>query len=110
MLDSRLIKQTTRDPCLHVHANSEWEMFVVAVHINDIIFGGKNKSILNQVKQKLSKKLDFKDLGSLHHFLGVTVILDQLSENIPIGQPNEPMYTEKILHNFDMILSWLVCL
>ena len=76
MLDNRSNSSRQLDPCLHVHANSEWEMFAVAVYADDIILGGKNKSVLNQVKQKLSKKFDIKDLGSIHHFLGVTVILD----------------------------------
>ena len=93
-LDSRLkemgFEQTSSDPCLYVHADSEREMFVVAVYVDDI---------LHQVKEELSKKFDMKDLGPLHHFLGVTVIQDQLSESIWIGQP---MYTEKILHRFDM--------
>ena len=94
-------EQTASDPCLYVHADLEREMFVVAVYVNDIILGGKNESILHhhQVKEELSKKFDMKDLGPLHHFLGVTVIQDQLSESIWIGQP---MYTEKILHRFDM--------
>ena len=102
-LDSKLkeigFEQTASDPCLYVHANSEREMFVVAVYVDDIILGGKNESILCQVKQELSTKFDMKDLGPLHHFLGVTVIQDQLSESIWIGQPT---YTEKVLHRFDM--------
>ena len=92
-------EQTASDPCLHVHANSEREMFVVAVYVDDIILGSKNESILRQMKQELSTKFDMKDLGPLHHFLGVTVIQDQLGENIWIGQPT---YTEKVLHRFDM--------
>ena len=102
-LDSKLkemgFEQTASDSCLYVHANSEREMFVVAVYVDDIILGGKNESILCQVKQELSTKFDMKDLGPLHHFLGVTVIQDQLSESIWIGQRT---YTEKVLHRFDM--------
>ena len=93
-------EQTASDPCLYVHTNSsEREMFVVAVYVDDIILGGKNESILCQVKQELSTKFDMKDLGPLHHFLGVKVIQDQLSESIWICQPT---YTEKVLHRFDM--------
>ena len=66
-------EKTASDPYLHVHANSEREMFVVAVYVN-IILGSKNESILCQVKQELSTKFDMKDLGPLHHFLGETVI------------------------------------
>ena len=79
-------QQTASDPCLYVHANSEGEMFVAAVYIDDIIVGEK-------------RRLEIKNLRPLHHFLGVKVIQDQLSESIWIGQP---MYTEKVLHRFDM--------
>ena len=40
-----------------------------------------------------------KDLGPLHHFLGVNVIQDQLAGVIWIRQPS---YTEKILQKFGM--------
>ena len=89
-------EQTASDPCLYVYANSEGEMVVVSVYVDDIM---KNKSKLNQVKQKLSQTFEMKDLGLLYHFLGVKVIQDQLSGSTWIGQP---MYTEKILHRFDM--------
>ena len=102
-LDSRLkemgFQQSASDPCLYVHGNSEGEMFVAAVYVDDIILGRKSEHKLNQVKQELSQTFEMKDLGALHHFLGVKVIQDQLSKSIWIGQP---MYTEKILHRFDM--------
>ena len=102
-LDSRLkemgLQQSASDPCLYVHGNSEGEMFVAAVYVDDIILGGKSEHKLNQVKQELSQTFEMKDLGTLHHFLGVKVIQDQLSKSIWIGQP---MYTEKILLRFDV--------
>ena len=102
-LDSRLkemgLQQTASDPCLYVHANSEGKLFVAAVYVDDIILGGKSEHKLNQVKQDLSQTFEMKDLGPLHHFLGVKMIQDQLSKSIWIGQL---MYTEKILYRFDM--------
>ena len=92
-------KQTASDPCLYVHTNLEGEIFVVAVYVDNIILGGKSESKLNQVKRELSQKFEMKDLGPLHHFLGVKVIQDQLNESIWVGQPT---YTERILHRFDI--------
>ena len=34
---------------------------------------------MNAVKEKLSQKFEMKDLGPLHHFIGVKVIEDQLA-------------------------------
>jgi len=51
------------------------------------------------MKLELSQKFKMKDLGQLHHFLGVKVIQDQPGGLIWIGQPS---YIDKILHSFDM--------
>ena len=49
---------------------------------------------MNAVKEDLSHKFEMKDLGPLHHFLGVKVIQDREAGVIRISQP---VYTEKIL-------------
>ena len=102
-LDSQLkemgFKQTSSDPCLYVYVNSEGVMFLVAVYVDDIVLGGRSEAEMNAVKEELSQKFEMKDLGPLHHFLGVKVIQDQLAGVIWIGQPS---YTEKILQKFGM--------
>ena len=55
---------------MYVSSDSE---FLVAVYIDDLIFGGKNETRINEVKRELSQKFKIKDLGRLHYFLGVTV-------------------------------------
>ena len=102
-LDSRLkemgFKQTPGDPCLYINPDSEGEMFIVAVYVDDIVLGGRSKAKMIAVKAELSQKFEMKDLGTLHHFLGVKVIQDQLAGVIWIGQP---LYTEKILQRYGM--------
>ena len=101
-LDSQLrdlgFSQTGSDPCLYV-SSIQKEMFIVAVYVDDIILAGKTLTTVNAVKEKLSQRFKMKDLGSLHHFLGVKIIQDKLSKMIWIGQP---MYIEKILQRFEM--------
>ena len=102
-LDSKLremgFEQTSSDPCLYVHFDSEGVMFLVAVYVDDIVLGGRSEAKMNAVKKELSQKFEMKDLGPLHHFLGVKVIQDHLTEIIWIGQPS---YTEKMLQKFGM--------
>ena len=89
-LDGKLkemeFKQTSSDPCLYVSFDSEGVLFLVAVYVDDIVLGGKSKAKMDAVKEELSKKFEMKDLGPLHHFLGVKVIQDQLTGVIWIGQ------------------------
>ena len=91
-------KQTSSDPCLYVHSDLV-EIFVVVVYVDDIILGGRSTAKLNVVKEELSGKLRMKDLGPIHHFLGIKIIQDQLAGVTWIGQPS---YIEKILRRFDM--------
>ena len=74
-------------------------MLLVAVYVDDIILGGRSEAKLNAVKEELSRRFEMKDLGPLHHFLGVKVIQDRLTGVIWIGQPS---CTEKILQKFGM--------
>ena len=100
-LDSHLkemgFKQTSCDPCLYVSTNSEGEIFIIAVYVDDIILGGKSEARLNEVKKELSIKFKMKDLGLLHYFLGVTVARNLSTGEIWLGQP---YYTEKLLQRF----------
>ncbi len=74
-------------------------MFLAAVYVDDIVLGGRSEAKMNAVKKELSQEFEMKDLGPLHHFLGVKVVQDPLAGMIWIGQPS---YTEKILHKFGM--------
>ena len=87
---------------LYVDSDSEGEIFIVAVYVDDIILGGKSESKLMEVKKELSKTFEIKDLGPLHHFLGVKIIQDSITGTIWIGQQS---YTEKILQQFGMLNS-----
>ena len=68
-------------------------MFAVAVYVS---LEKKNKSILNQVKQELSKKFDIKVPTYIASLSGCN---SELNEGISISQP---MYTENFLHKLDM--------
>ena len=76
-LDSQLkemeFKQTSSDPCLYVHIDSEGVTFFAAVYVDEIVLGGRSKAEMNAVKNELSQKFEMKDLGPLHHFLGVKI-------------------------------------
>ena len=102
-LDQRLkemgFKQTISDPCLYVSIDSEGEIFVIAVYVDDIILGGRSETKMKTVKKDLSQQFKMKDLGQLHHFLGVTISQNQSTGSIWIGQP---LYTEKVLDKLGM--------
>ena len=91
--------QTSSDPCLYVAVDSEGELCIVAVYVDDMILGARSEAKLEEVKKKLNQKFQMKDLGLLHHFLGVTADQDRSTGRIWLGQPS---YAEKLLHKFGM--------
>ena len=62
-------KQAPCDPCLYIHSDSEGEIFVVGVYVDDIILGRRSSDKMDATKKELNEKFKMKDLGLLHHFL-----------------------------------------
>lgn len=89
--------QSAGDPCLYM--SSEGEMFLIAVYVDDILLAGKTNERMSKVKKDLSKQFQVKDMGELHHFLGVKVVQDHTTGNVWIGQQT---YTETTLKRFGM--------
>ena len=71
----------------------------IGVYVDDIILVGKDERRIKNIKCALSQKFNIKDMGKLHHFLGMKIVQDENSEDIWIGQP---AYISKILHKFGM--------
>lgn len=41
---------------------------IIALHVDDLIFTGTNKKMMDEFKEEMMKKYDMSDLGLLHHF------------------------------------------
>ena len=73
-------------------------MFIIAVYVDDIILAGESSTRIQELIQKIDEKFEIKDMGKLHHFLGVKIVY--MKENkIWIGQQT---YTTEILKKFQM--------
>lgn len=74
------------------------EIFIVAVYVDDIIFGGRNQDLIKELIKMIGNKFDIKDLGELNYFLGVKIEHFQ-SVAIWMGQST---YTTEILLKLSM--------
>ena len=101
VLDKKLKKmgfvRTDSDPCIYVA--TEGEMFVIAVHVDDIVLATKSDERMAEVKKGLAEGFEVKDMGQLHHFLGVKVIQNPQTGEVWIGQE---AYAQSILQKFGM--------
>lgn len=89
--------QSNSDPCVYIAAVGE--MAVVGVYVDDIVVACKSEVRMKEFKQSLCRKFDVKDLGKLHHFLGMKVVQDEVSGDVWIGQS---AYVDKVLERFGM--------
>ena len=99
-LDSTLKKmkfrQSSFDPCIYVKSE-EGSIFIIAVYVDDMIFGGEDEETISKMKKVVAKKFDVEDMGELHHFLGV-----KISQNLHYIWIGQPAYTKALLKRFSM--------
>ena len=74
-------------------------MFFIGIYVDDIILAGRSDKKIRKVKDALAQKFNIKNMGKLYYFLGTTVLHDEKSESIWIGQP---AYTNNLLNRFGM--------
>ena len=94
--------QTITDPC--VYRATGGEPVYIGVYVDDIIIAAKSNRKLAKLKTELAQKFDIKDMGKLHHFLGMKVTQKD-DGSVWIGQP---AYTERLLENFGLDQSKVV--
>ena len=89
--------QSVSDPCIYVA--SEGEMFMIAVHVDDLVQTSKSDKRIGDVKKAFGDKFEVKDMGELHHFLGTKVLQNKHNGDVWIGQQ---AYTQKVPRKFHM--------
>ena len=87
--------QTATDPCVYRSSGGVY----LGVYVDDIIVAAESDTRLAEGKKELNSQFDIKDLGKLHHFLGMKIVQDEATGSVWIGQP---AYTESILKKFGM--------
>ena len=76
--------QSTSDPCIYMDAGGD--VFYMGVYVDDIILAGRTDDRIKEVIATLSRKFDIKDMGELHHFLGMIVMQDKKQISVWVGQ------------------------
>ncbi|KAL8120428.1 hypothetical protein AgCh_017563 [Apium graveolens] len=66
-------RHSLADTCLFIYDRDGVQVFFM-VYVDDIILTGNNNIFVNDFVSQLARRFSIKDLGSLHHFLGVEVI------------------------------------
>jgi acid phosphatase class B len=100
VLNERLIemgfKQSSSDQCIYISSEKD---FLIGVCVDDMVLVGKSDEQMKIVKKMLAERFEVKDMGPLHHFLGVKVNQNITNGTAWIGQP---AYTDNLLKKFSM--------
>ena len=72
-MKSNNFKPSTADPCIFVRKEKTGEVSIIAVYVDDLIVVAKTDKRMQEIKESLTSKFKMKDLGRLHHCLGITV-------------------------------------
>jgi hypothetical protein len=75
----------------------EIHLIILVLYVDDLILTGSDSKLLNHVKTILKKKFEMTDLGFLHYFLGLQVLLT--NEGIFLSQSK---YTCDLFRRFHM--------
>jgi len=83
------------DEAIFIHL--EYKIIIIC-HVDDLIITGPNKSIINNIINKLSLKLKIEYIGQVHQFLGMEINLNYKDKSIYI---NQNKYLKTILKRFN---------
>ena len=101
-LDSRLkqagLKQSTADQCLYFKIENG-EILIVTVYVDDLIVAANNVNKISELKATLSQEFRMKDLGEIHHCLGIRITRDREKGMIELDQQ---AYIQQIIDRFGM--------
>ena len=77
-------RQTNADPCLYMKIDGG--PAYVAVYVDDLVIAAKDPTLIKDIKDKFSSFFDMKDMGRLHHFVGMKVEQNDDTGEVWIGQ------------------------
>ncbi|GJV21584.1 retrovirus-related pol polyprotein from transposon TNT 1-94 [Tanacetum coccineum] len=89
--------QSKSEPTLYVKNQGTSDILIVALYVDDLVFAGNNKKMIEDFKNEMMQKYEMSDLGLLNHFLEMEIYQDE--GGVFICQEK---YVEKILKIFDM--------
>jgi hypothetical protein len=61
------------DPNLYTKFDEQGYIVLISLYVDDLIITGNAEKLIDEIKEKLSKVFEMKDLGELHYFLGLEV-------------------------------------
>ena len=90
------LQRSEADPCVYIK-RTKAGIVVVGIYVDDLLFTGSDRSGINDLRAALADEFKIKDLGILHHYLGIAV--NRTAGGITMSQRQ---YVVDLLNQFGM--------
>lgn len=92
-MEEQCYKTTTSDQCIFVQTNSDSDLIILLLYVDDILIVGRNISRIDMLKEQLSKSFTVKNLGLAKKILGIRLVRNRASKKLYMSQEQ---YLEKV--------------
>eukprot|EP00253_Pinus_taeda_P027305 PITA_27305 len=89
--------RSLNDPNLYTKINKQRQIILISLYVDDMIITGNANNLIKEIKQQMSQVFEMKDLGDLHHCLGLEVWKDSGQTFLTQGK-----YAKTLLERFRM--------
>ncbi|KAE8660160.1 acyl-CoA dehydrogenase family member 10-like [Hibiscus syriacus] len=86
-------------PCVYFKRSGDNNFVILPLYVDDMLVAEPNKVHIEELKAKLAREFEMKDLGSTNNILGMQIHRDRSNRKIWLSQKN---YLKKILSRFNM--------
>ena len=87
------------DCCVYVRSLDDDSFIFLLLYVDDMLIVANHWDDVNDLKAKLSREFDMKDLGAANKILGMEIIRDRGGSELWLSQKS---YVEDVLKRFDM--------
>jgi Reverse transcriptase (RNA-dependent DNA polymerase) len=97
-------KRCNKDYCLYmklveIEGNNSKIPIIIAVYVDDMIITSPDESLISDIKDKLQREYEIKDLGELNYLLKMQITRNENDKTVEISQRH---YIETILERFEL--------
>ncbi|KAL4376081.1 hypothetical protein GQ457_02G039440 [Hibiscus cannabinus] len=94
-----LVCRLNADPCAYFKRFGERDFVILLLYVDDMLVAGPNKDHIEELKARLAREFEMKDLGPENKILGMQIHQDRSNRKIWLSQNN---YLKKILSRISM--------
>jgi hypothetical protein len=92
-------KRTDADHCVYLKKFPDGKFIILLLYVDDMMIVGQDATMINNLKDDLSKFFDMKDLGPAQQILGMKIVRDRKARKLFLSQEE---YVERVIKRFNM--------